>query len=168
MAKTFLFVVLVLLGNAVAQHKLPPSLDATNCSVAAPSGELPNAQFGRKGGRTTVSKVLFRDGVLIVSDVEQGRDLGQYEKLTLINPRPTTVAERKGDLLFRVPGASCGNIGMIARKAICALLLAALMRPAPPIFLWKKIIQAAGVCLGELFGTGGGSMICRLITRSSG
>jgi hypothetical protein len=97
MAKTFLFVVLVLLGNAVAQHKLPPSLDTTDCSVAAPSGELPNAQFGRKDGRTTASKVLFRDSVLTFSDVEQGRDLGQYEKLTLINPRPTTVAERKAD-----------------------------------------------------------------------
>jgi hypothetical protein len=97
MARPFVFLLLVLLSAAQAQQKLPPPIEAPECSAKAPSNELPNARFARKGGRTTASKVLFQGGVLSVKDVAQGRDLGRYETLTLTNPKPTTVLERKGD-----------------------------------------------------------------------
>lgn len=97
MSRTSVLLPLLFLMGAHAQQKLPPPIESPDCSVAAPPKELPNARFARKGGRTTPSKVLFQKGVLTVRDVAQGRDLGGYETLTLTNPRPTTVLERKND-----------------------------------------------------------------------
>ena len=89
--------VLALLGGTQAQQSVPPPVQAPDCTVAAPSKELPNARFARKGGHTAASKVSFQSGVLTVKDVEQGRDLHKYETLTLTNPKPTTVVERQAD-----------------------------------------------------------------------
>lgn len=97
MARPSVFLLLVLLSAAQAQQKLPPPVEAPECGAKAQTNELPNARFAREGGRTTASKVLFQGGVLTVKDVAQGRDLGRYETLTLTNPKPTTVLERKGD-----------------------------------------------------------------------
>jgi hypothetical protein len=96
MARPFVFLLLVL-SAAQSQQKLSPPVEAPECSAKAPSNELPNARFARKGGRTTASNVLFQGGVLTVKDVAQGRDLGGYETLTLTNPEPRTVLERRGD-----------------------------------------------------------------------
>ena len=87
----------MLLGSAVAQNRVPPPIEAQNCSAGSPSAELPNARFQRKGGRTTASKVLFEQGVLTVQDVAQGRNLSRYEQPILVNARPKTVVERKHD-----------------------------------------------------------------------
>jgi hypothetical protein len=97
MVRTSVFLLLALLSTAYAQQNVPPPIEAPDCNVAAPSKELPNARFARKGGRTTASKVLFQGGVLTVKDVVQGRDLGMYETLTLTNPKPMTVVENKDD-----------------------------------------------------------------------
>src|SRR5438477_13131255 len=69
MLRSSLFMLLVLANNAVGSIRLPLPLEAADCSVAAPFNELPNAQFERKGGRRTASKVLFQRGVLTVNDV---------------------------------------------------------------------------------------------------
>jgi len=100
MLRSSLFMLLVLANNAVGSIRLPLPLEAADCSVAAPFNELPDAQFERKGGRRTASKVLFQRGVLTVNDVAQGRVLGQYEQLTVVNPKPMTVVEMKDDLVL--------------------------------------------------------------------
>jgi hypothetical protein len=97
MVKISGLLLLALLGSAQAQQNVPAPIEAPDCTVAAPSNELPNARFTRKGGRTTPSKVSFQNGVLIVKDVAQARDLQKYEMLTLANPKHLTVFERKDD-----------------------------------------------------------------------
>ncbi|PYV47620.1 MAG: hypothetical protein DMG92_15950 [Acidobacteria bacterium] len=97
MPKICALILLGLVGGAERSQSLPPPIEATDCTVAAPAKELPNARYVRKGGRTTASKVSFQSGVLTVKDVAQGRDLHEYETLTLTNPKPMTVVESKQD-----------------------------------------------------------------------
>jgi hypothetical protein len=86
----------VLEGSAFGQNSIPQPLEAADCKTASPSGELANARFQRKGGRSTTSRVLSREGELTVTDVAQGRDLKQYDTLRL-NPKPRTVIGLRND-----------------------------------------------------------------------
>ena len=83
--------------NYVSSHpQLPQSLQAKNCGSSAPPGELPNARFARKGGRTTRNVKVWRQGsALIIDDVAQGRDLTQYERLELADPEPRVVSDQR-------------------------------------------------------------------------
>lgn len=85
----------VLEGSAFGQGRVPPRREAAECKDS-PSGEFANIRFRRKGGRTTKSKVLFADGEITIANVEQGRDLKEYNTLKL-NPKTRTVAGLKDD-----------------------------------------------------------------------
>ena len=83
--------------NYVSSHpQLPQSLQAKNCASSAPPGELPNARFARKGGRTTRNVKVWRHSpALMIDDVAQGRDLTQYERLELADPEPRVVSDQR-------------------------------------------------------------------------
>ena len=70
------------------QSNVPPPLEAKDCTAKAPRDELPNARFDRKGGQTTPAKVRHQGSALMIDDVEQGRDLSQYDRLELEDPSP--------------------------------------------------------------------------------
>src|SRR5204862_3276080 len=83
--------------NYVSSHaRLPQSLEANNCPSSSPPGELPNARFARKGGRTMHNVKVWRQGsALMIDDVAQGRDLTQYERLELADPEPRVVSDQR-------------------------------------------------------------------------
>ena len=89
-------ILLVLGANAFGQHSVPQPLEANECEATRPN-ELPRDRFKRSGGRTIDAKVQYLDGVLTIPDVEQGRDLSQYETLVLRNPKPMSIAEMNTD-----------------------------------------------------------------------
>src|SRR5437763_15589844 len=98
MPKTYALILWILSGTAVAQQqKTPAPLETSDCNAVVQSKELPNTRFARKGGRTTTTQLQFRGGVLSVKNVAEGRDLEAYERLILVNTKPTTVVERKTD-----------------------------------------------------------------------
>lgn len=100
MSIKLLIAILSIVGCANAQTRVPPPLEPKSCEENAPPNELPNTRFARKGGLTTQAKVRYRNQVLTVDGVEQGRDLRGYETLTLTNPKPRTVVESEGDPMF--------------------------------------------------------------------
>jgi hypothetical protein len=83
--------------NYVSSHpQLPPSPESKDCASSAPSGELPNARFARKGGRTTRNVKVWRQGsALMIDDVAQGRVLTHYERLELADPEPRVVSDQR-------------------------------------------------------------------------
>lgn len=93
-----LIVALLAVQYCSTHPQVPPSLEASNCPSSAPTDELPNARFARKGGRTTRYVKVRREGTaLTVEDVAQGRDLSQYERLELADPEPRAAADRRRD-----------------------------------------------------------------------
>lgn len=80
-----------------AHPRVPPPLEAGDCTLAAPPGELPNAEFTRQGGRTTRAKVWHQGAALMVADVAQGRDVQRYDRLELEAAGPMTVVQQRSD-----------------------------------------------------------------------
>jgi hypothetical protein len=73
--------------------RVPPPLDATDCSVPK-GGELPNARFEREGGRTTRYVKVWRQGTFFtVENVTQGRDMARYGVLEVADPEPRTASD---------------------------------------------------------------------------
>jgi hypothetical protein len=62
--------------------QLSIALTAADCGAPA-VGELPNERFLRKGGRSLRVPVHERHGILTADGVEQGRQIGQYDRLDL-------------------------------------------------------------------------------------
>ena len=87
----------VLLGTTLAfqesQRHLPPPLEAKRCEAPRSKDEFPKARFARKGGRETKASVLYVGNMLTVAGIEQGRDLGRYNRLNLSNPKPMLAIE---------------------------------------------------------------------------
>src|SRR5215469_12459032 len=94
MARSALLILLLLAAHAVGQHSLPSPLEAADCEAAPAPNESPSAEVDRKGGHIATAKVFSQQRALTVDDVAQGRDLGQYEELTLVGPKPKTWIER--------------------------------------------------------------------------
>jgi hypothetical protein len=87
--RSLLFVVLVatILTGLTPQRGLPPAYEAKDCNAPIHKDDYPNDEFTRKGGRTTTTRVRFENGLLTADNVEQGRDLNQYERLNLPEPK---------------------------------------------------------------------------------
>jgi hypothetical protein len=93
-----LMLVVVAVEHRNAHPQVPPALEPANCASAAPRDELPNAQFARKGGRTTRYVKVRREGTaLTVDDVAQGRDLRRYDRLDVSDPKPRAAADSGGE-----------------------------------------------------------------------
>jgi hypothetical protein len=73
------------LDKAPARQQLPSALIADECDATPSVDELPNERFIRKGGRMLRVPVRERHGILTSDGIEQGRNIGQYDRLDLVS-----------------------------------------------------------------------------------
>lgn len=80
-------------GDTQSRGRLPPALEAKDCTAPKNDSELPKDRFARKGGRELEAYVRGDQNLLTAEGIEQGRDLNRYERLDVSDREPRFAAE---------------------------------------------------------------------------